>query len=1010
MNKSLLYSCCFVVLSLLLHAQLLHAQEHTAFVNGTVIDSSTKNPLPGVVVSIRNTEGKMTSGAVSDSRGRFLLRNVPVGNHTLLFRMIGYDTLRAVLRVRNEDDTLHLGTIHITQGSILAKDVVIEAQAIRMEVKGDTVEYNASQFKTDKNAAAEDMLKKMPGIDIQNGQVKAQGEQVKRVLVDGKPFFGDDPTTTLKNLPSEVIDRVQVFDQMSDQAQFTRFDDGERNKTLNIVTRADRRNGQFGKLYAGYGSEDRYTAGGNINYFGGERKISLIGLSNNINQQNFSIQDILGAMGGGGGMMGRMMGNSMRLFGTGGNRGGGRTYGGGDVSNFLVQQNDGITASHGLGINYTDSWGKVFSLTGSYFVNRTNNDAIQQTNRESYLSEGQTQYTSTGSDNGTINLNHRINLRADYSIDSMSSILLSPRFTWQSNDKTNGTSVRNTLGDTLQNTSLNNNTNNSNAYNIGSDLLYRLRFVTEGRTFSASLNTNVRNNSGTQNTSADNYFYANSLLRDSSLVLQQTPNTGKQLSYGANLSYTEPLAKSHLLQISYNFSNTHSESDKQAYAQDSVSKQMTVLLPRLSNVSTSDYTTHRPGLNYRFTLETAKDTVTPQQQSAVTMMMFGTTRPPGGGPGGGGMGGMGGVGAWVFNLGVDYQIARLAVDQSFPLAFNSARSFYNILPSLSVTTRPSMVSNLRFNYRTSTNQPSIQQLQNILDNSNPLQLSVGNPGLEQEFTHNLSANFGSFNIQSASGFFTMVNLSLTRNKIINSTFLATRDTVLQLPEQGSVRLGSGAQLSRYENRNGYMNGNYFIVYSFPWEPAKGLKLNLNTNANVSYTRDISLINDIENVGNTWVATPSLGLSSNISENTDFTLSGSSAFNTVRNSVRSELNQTYFTHTVRTSATFILRDSSSSFWDGWLCTGDFSYIVTSGLASGYNQSVPLLNFGIGKRLFDGNGEIKLSVFDALNQNNSITRNVGSGYIEDVQTNVLRRYLLLSFTYNLRIWNTSGSSGK
>lgn len=1000
------YSCSMlkhILLAFVLtlsYSSLTFAQ-HTAIVTGTFTDSKTGTPLAATTASVYlAATGKVITGAVANGRGNFTVQNVGNGKYYLVGKLVGFDSVRANFTV-NGEDTIRLGVLKMLQSSVRTKDVVIEEMAERMTVKGDTVEFNANQYKTDKNASADEMVKKMAGIEVQNGQVKAQGENVKRVLVDGKPFFGDDATTTLKNIPSDIIDRVQVFDQMSDQSQFTKFDDGERNKTLNIVTKADRRNGQFGKLYAGYGTDDRYTAGGNVNFFGGERRISVLGLSNNINQQNFSIQDILGATSGGGGMMGRMMGNVSRMFGSSGGRGGRSFGGGGGVSDFLVSQSDGITASNGLGINYTDSWGKSFSLTGSYFFNYTDNDAAQSSNKQYFLSDIPSQIVVQKSTNSTQNINHRANLRADYTIDSMSSILFSPKLTWQGNDKSALALGSTTAEDTLLNTSDTKSINENTAYNVSGDLLYRLRFATEGRTFSANLTANARKNSGTQNTDALNSFQIGTTPVIDTL-LQNTPNSGTTLSYGGNLSFTEPLAKNHQLQLTYNFNTSHSESDRRTYTKDTLTGIVDVLSQRLSNTSTSDYTTHRPGFSYRFTLAPAVDTAAKPTAGMMTMM-FGSSgggRPPGGMGGMGGM--MGNVGAWVFNVGMDYQMATLSVDQTFPSSFSDSRNFYNILPSLSINTRLNMFSNLRFSYRTSTNQPTITQLQNVIDNSNPLQISTGNPGLGQEFSHNFNAHYGTFNMVTAAAFFSMINFSVTENKIITATTVVTGEGDSITLDGRRVWLPSGAQFSRPINLNGAMNASAFVVYSFPWEPISGLKLNVNTNANVMFNRDISQINGADNIANSWIATPSLGFVSNISENTDFSLSASSALNTIQNSIQSELNQTYYTHTIRAGTTMILKDSSD-FWDGWLLTGDFSYIMTSGFASGYNQSVPLLNLGIGKRILDGQGEFKLSVFDLLNQNNSITRNTGSGYIEDLQTNVLQRYFLLNFTYNLRNWS-------
>ncbi len=201
------------------------------------------------------------------------------------------------MSIRVDQPEKDLGTLSLRPDVTELKGVVVEGRQIRVEQKGDTAQYNAGAFKANPDASAEELVTKMPGISVENGTVRAQGEDVQRVLVDGREFFGDDATLALRNLPAEIIDKVQVFDRQSDQAQFTGFDDGQTQKTINIVTKPGKNSGQFGKIYAGYGTNDRYSAGGNINFFKGQRRITVIGLSNNVNQQNFSSQDLLGITG-----------------------------------------------------------------------------------------------------------------------------------------------------------------------------------------------------------------------------------------------------------------------------------------------------------------------------------------------------------------------------------------------------------------------------------------------------------------------------------------------------------------------------------------------------------------------------------------------------------------------------------------------------------------------------------------------------------------------------------------
>ncbi len=983
----------FVYLLLCLIPLSVASAQHSA-ISGVLLDSASGTPLVHATVEVRNSEGKVF-GDYTDKKGYFLVHGISGGSYSVDMRSLGYKDIKRTLKLK-DNDTLVLGTIRLAQSSVLTNTIEVEAQQIRGEQRGDTTEFNAKAFKTDKNASAEDLVKKMPGVEVENGTVKAQGEQVKRVLVDGKPFFGDDPATTLKTLPSDIIDKVQVYDQSSDQAQFTRFDDGERNKTLNVITKADKRVGQFGKLYAGYGTDSRYNAGGNINYFNGDQRISLLGIANNINEQNFAIQDIIGAMGGGGTQYMRMAGRSMAMFTTSGGGKSSAPRGPGSGGDFSISPNDGISKSSGLGLNYTDQFGRDFAISGSYFFNRTATAQYQTVDRTYIINDTLSQLNPQINNNNPININHRLNLRADYSIDSMSSILLNPKFTLQNSvkDNTQYSEISNSTPSALQ--SLSQTTTKTggetNAYNFSTDLLYRLRFATEGRTFSAQLNGTFRNNDGTgRNTSSVTAFLPDTITNVYDLSV---PSDGNTKTLSANLSYTEPVATNHQLQLTYNINDSKTTSDKLSYLVDSSGAVDTNPISLLSSKATSEYLTQRPGLSYRFSI------LPPDSMKKKFDPMSLMGGPPGGDRGMGNrmMGMMGGsVGTWTFGVGAEYQIATLQTTQTFPSALDGSKTFYNILPNFSMVARPSMTSNIRLNYRTSTSSPSISQLQDVIDNTDPIHLSRGNSNLKQEFNHSLFANYGVFNMITASGFFVMANVNLTQDKIVNST--RTRGSILGIGDTLPV----GSQFTMPINRDGYINANSFIVYSFPVEPFKGLKLNMNTNVGLMYTRDLSLIDSAENVAKTLAVTPSLGFSSNISEYTDFSVSARTAYSTLRNSLQSSLNTNYYTTTVIARANVISHDSSALL-DGWVGSVDFNYVVTSGLAAGYNTAVPLLNFGIGKRFFDQRAELKLSVFDVLNKNNTVSRTTSSGYFEDSQTRVLNRYFLLTFSYNLRIFGS------
>src|SRR6478672_7375632 len=312
-RRMLLSGVLFLVLSAL-NAQTLKIQ-------GTVVDQQRKVPLQGATVRLKSTTNSLSlKTQLSDSTGGFIFSELAADSFQLSISFVGFNTVTRNIRLDSSDISL---TVNLVPGSSqeLATVIITSKPPVAVQ-KGDTLQISADQFKVNPDASGEDLIRKVPGITIENGQVKAQGENVQKVTIDGRELFGDDATAALRNLPAEIFDKIQVFDRLSDQAQFTGFDDGSSTKGINIITKASMRNGQFGRLFAGYGTDNRYQAGGNATFLKDLRKISLVGNFNNINQQNFASQDLLGVTstgsqrGGGGGRGGG--GNGGRGGGGGG--------------------------------------------------------------------------------------------------------------------------------------------------------------------------------------------------------------------------------------------------------------------------------------------------------------------------------------------------------------------------------------------------------------------------------------------------------------------------------------------------------------------------------------------------------------------------------------------------------------------------------------------------------------------------------------------------------------------
>jgi Carboxypeptidase regulatory-like domain len=266
----------------------------TGRITGSLVDNSDNIPVRGATVSLlQQSDSTLVKSVLTDNSGTFVLDNLSRDSFIVMTSAIGYQEYVSFINVG--DSTKDLGTVGVSKQGKDLSVVTIVSKAPPVVQKGDTSQFSASQYKVNPDATTEDLIKKMPGITVdKDGTVTAQGEQVRKVTIDGKDFFGDDASAALKNLPSEVVDKIQVFDRLSDQAQLTGFDDGNSQKAINIVTKSGIKNGQFGRVYAGYGTDERYAAGGNISFFKGNRRLSFVGNFNNINQQNFGAQDLLG--------------------------------------------------------------------------------------------------------------------------------------------------------------------------------------------------------------------------------------------------------------------------------------------------------------------------------------------------------------------------------------------------------------------------------------------------------------------------------------------------------------------------------------------------------------------------------------------------------------------------------------------------------------------------------------------------------------------------------------------
>jgi hypothetical protein len=906
---------------------------------GRLVDLNSNRPLRRASVSLRGlTDSTQKFNTISDSSGRFEFKNLYPDSFVLKITFVGYDDFKQTVGISN--GVVDLGTLSIPKSIKQLGEVVVVSKVPPVKQKGDTLEYNASQFKVNPDATAEDMVKKLPGVTVdKQGTVTAQGEQVRKVTIDGRDFFGDDATAALRNLPAEIIEKIHVFDRLSDQAQFTGFDDGNTLKSLDIVTKANMRNGQFGRIYAGYGTDNRYAAGGNVSFFKDDRRISLVGNFNNINQQNFASQDLLGVTSGGGNR-----GGFGGFGGRQGNRGAGSRGGGGgnfgNQQNFLVGQQSGITKTNAAGINFSDQWGKKLTVTGSYFFNNSNNLNNQVSDQQSLNGTDFYKENSVSKNN---NYNHRINLRLDYKIDSANSILITPSINLQKND---GNSIYSTdagFGEMVKSSS-NNTTNTAvSGYNIGNNILFRHLFAKRGRTISVGLTTNFNRKSGNSYVVGDNKsFDSTGILLQDSIQNQFSDNFTNGNTISTNFAYTEPIGKKGQLQVNYTPSFTKSRADQETYQFNNSDQKYSLFDTALSNKFTNNYSTQNGGISYR---KGDRDK--------------------------------------QFSVGINFQYSKLSSDQQFPAIGSIGKSFTDFLPNLQFRKKLSLRSRINIFLRTSVSPPSVSQLQNVYNVNNPLVIGIGNPDLKQQYTSSLVARYTFTNTQKGQSFFANLFLQKTNDYIANSVYHAQNDSVLA----PSVTLLSGGQLTVPVNLDGYWSARSLFTFG---QPVKFIKSNLNLNAGITYSRLPGLIDKQKLLTDNYNYSIGAVIASNVSEYIDFNLSYNANFNVIAG--QPENNQ------VSQSAGIQFNLLSKS---GWFFQNDLNNQTYNYKGSTPDQSFWLWNIGAGKKfLKQEKGELKLTVFDLLKQNRAISRTVTEAYVEDTQSRVLQQYFMMTFTYKLK----------
>ncbi|MBQ8601175.1 MAG: TonB-dependent receptor [Bacteroides sp.] len=766
-------------------------------VSGTVIDKEDNSPVMQATVQLLSLpDSTMATGNVTNNNGRFSLEARP-GKYVLKVSFVGYTPYMKEMQLTSSKATVNVGKIALGTDAVMLSEAVVTAEAPPVTVSGDTLGYNASAYRTPEGAALEELVRKIPGAEVDDdGNVKLNGKSISKLLVDGKEFFGGDVKTGLQNLPADMVEKISAYDRQSDNARITGIDDGEEEAVLDLTVKKGMNQGWIGNMDAGIGdgkSEDgsdtpyRYTANVNINRFGSHgdnsSQFTLIGRANNVNDMRF---------GGGGGPRWR--------------------------------RNNGLTASKEFGLNYAMENEKFeFGISARY--NYRDNDAVSVSQVENFLPTGNSSFSNSNGWNRNKNQNMNANMRLEWRPDSMTTLFMRGNMSWGDSD---GRS--NSLSATF----------NSDPYAVVADPNNYLDFDSESNeeldairvnaskvgslseSKSLSANGNVQltrklNNEGRNITlrligsygDSESDRYSNNLTRyytavdgiptfseDTIRRYITTPTNNYNL--GAEVSYSEPLADKVYLQFSYRFQYGYSESDNSTYdLLNSIYKNNQFVLGTLPNDFSNSWLDPEQSKYAEY-----------QNFNHDARVMLRINKK-----------------TWRLSAGVAFRPQQTKLSyQKGAADIDTTRNVFNFSPEVDFRYQPQRQTQLRFSYRGRTSSPSMENLLPITDDSNPLNIRTGNPGLKPSFSHNLELRYNTFNMDAQRGVFSHVSGSFTQNSISN---------IREYNEK------TGGWTSKPENING--NWNVFGMFGMNTALKANPKFTFDTFTNLSYANNVGYL-------------------------------------------------------------------------------------------------------------------------------------------------------------------------
>ena len=940
MKKSIL------MMLLLLVSIASFAQER--LVSGAIIDRDTKDPVEQVTVQLLKTDSTYVTGAISNEKGLFHLNAPENGKYLLKITSVGYKpTVKRV--VIEQDKNLGLGNVVVGADAIMLKGAVVTAMAQKVTLKEDTFVYNSAAYRTPEGSVVEELVKRLPGAEVSDdGTIKINGKEVKKILVDGKEFMTGDTKTALKNLPTSIIDKIKAYDEKSDLSKVTGIDDGEEQTVLDFNVKKGMNKGLMSNIDLGIGNKDRYSARGMGGYFNSNNRFMLFGNANN---------------------------TSDRGFGGGGPR---RGFGGGN----------GLNASKMLAANYNYEEKNKFKFNTSLRWNHSDGDVWSRRSSENFLGSSSSfsnslnqSFSRSDSWNG--------NIRLEWMPDTMTNILFRPSISWTTNDsRSTGISAsynqdpyqysddplsdeaieKMDEDDAVVNTQRSVSLNNSKNNNIRGMLQLNRKLNNKGRNVTLRMDAKYtdKDSKSISLQNAHLYLVQNEAGLDSTYQTNRynlTPS--KDYSYSAQATYSEPLWKATFLQFSYKFTYSYSKSDRSTYdfskySFDGINPEYGAwgnYLGRLDGElgdyrddKLSRYSEYR---NYTHDIQ--------------VMMRFVRQK-------------------YNLNFGVMIQPQRSKFIQDYQGKYvDTVRTVTNVSPTLDFRYRFSKMSNLRVNYRGTTSQPSISQLLNIVDDSDPLNVSMGNPGLKPSFTQNFRLFYNNFVQNHNKGVMTYINFSTTSNSISNKV---TYDET------------TGGRITRPENING--NWNVMGAFMFNCSIDSAGVWNINTDTNLGYNHYVSYLsldksqdsqkNTTQNT--TWNERLSLSYRNDWLE---LSLDGTLAYNHAKNKLQPNSNLDTWQFSYGPSMTLtapwgtslntsLSCSSRCGYSDASMNTDEF--VWNAQLSQGFLKGKPLT--------------VMLQFYDLLHQQSTFSRAISSVSRTDTEYNAINSYAMLHVVYRMNLF--------